>query len=263
MKSRLTSFAALAGLTLGAALSLSATAATLADIESNKSINIGVQTDYPPYGYIDASMKPQGSDVATAELIAKKLGVKLNLVTLTSPNRIPSLQSGKVDLVIASMGKNPEREKVVDFSISYAPFYSGLYANKSMALKSFAELDGKTVAVTRGSLQDDALSKVAPSGARIQRFEDDTATVASFVTGQNQVLATSASVAGVAMQRNPKLGAEYKVLLTDVPCFIGVGKGNTALLNKVNVILREAKADGTLNAISEKYLGRPLGNLPE
>ena len=48
-----------------------------------------------------------------------------------------------------------------------------------------------------------------------------------------------------------------------MPCFIGVAKGNTALLDQVNVILRTAKADGTLNAISEKYLGRPLGNLPE
>ena len=65
------------------------------------------------------------------------------------------------------------------------------------------------------------------------------------------------------MQRNPKLDTEYKLLLTDVPCFIGVAKGNKELLDQVNVILRTAKADGSLNAISQKYLGRPLGNLPE
>ncbi len=240
-----------------------ASAETLADIEAHKSINIGVQTDYPPYGYVNAEMKPQGSDIATAELIASKLGVKLNLVTLTSPSRIPALQSGKVDLVIAAMGKNPEREKVVDFTISYAPFYSGIYAAKSLTIKSFADLSGKTLAVTRGSIQDNALDKVAPQGATVRRFDDDTSTVAAFVTGQTQALATSASVAGVTMTKNPQLNAEYKILLTDIPCFIGVAKGNTALLDKVNVILRAAKADGTLNSISEKYLGRPLGNLPE
>lgn len=262
MKFSLAWTAALAGAFL-AATAPQASAASLAQIESQRSINIGVQTDYPPYGYIDTSMKPQGSDVATAELIARKLGVKLNLVTVTSPNRIPSLQSGKVDLVIASLGKNPEREKVIDFTISYAPFYSGLYAAKSLGITSFADLAGKSVAITRGSIQDNALDRVAPAGARVQRFEDDTATVAAFVTGQSQVLATSASVAGVTMSRNPRLDAEYKVLLTDIPCYIGVGKGNTELLGKVNAILHEAKADGTLNAISQKYLGRPLGDLPE
>lgn len=257
--------ASITGLSLAAlaAFATPVSAASLAHIESTKTINIGVQTDYPPYGYVDASMKPQGSDIATAELIAQKMGVKLNIISVTSPARIPALQTGKVDLIIASMGKNPEREKVVDFSISYAPFYSGLYAKQSLQLKDYADLAGKSVAVTRGSLQDDALTLKAPANANIKRFEDDTATIASFITGQSQVLAHSAAVASVVTTRNPKLGMEYKLLLTDVPCFIGVNKGNTELLNKVNTILREAKANGTLNAISQKHLGRPLGDLPE
>lgn len=254
---------AVLGFALGAVFAGSATAATLAEIQQKKVINIGIQTDYPPYGYIDASMKPQGSDVATAELIAQKLGVKLNIVTVTAPARIPALQSGKVDLIVSSLGKNAEREKVIDFSISYAPFFSGLYASKDVEIKGFDDLKGKSISVTRGSLQDDAISKLAPATAEIKRFEDDTATVASFLTGQSQVLASSAAVAAVSMQRNPKRNAEYKLLLTDVTCYVGVGKGNTALLEQVNTILRAAKADGALNAISEKYLGRPLGNLAD
>ena len=134
---------------------------------------------------------------------------------------------------------------------------------KGLTIHQFSDLAGKSVAVTRGSLQDDALTKLAPAGTQIKRFEDDTATIASFVTGQSQVLAHSAAVAGLTMQRNPKLDTEYKLLLTDVPCFIGVAKGNKELLDQVNAILRTAKADGSLNAISQKYLGRPLGNLPE
>ncbi len=254
---------ALSAALLGAAIGQTASAATLAEIEAHKSINIGVQTDYPPYGYIGSTMRPEGLDIDTAELIAQKLGVKLNIVQLTSPARIPALQSGKVDLVIAAMGKNPEREKVVDFSIAYAPFYSGLYAAKSLPVKSFADTAGKTVAVTRGSIQDNALDKVLPKGATVHRYEDDTSTVQSFVSGQNQILATSASVAGVAMKKNPQLNAEYKVLLTSIPCYIGVGKGNKELLAKVDDILRAAKTDGTLNGFSMKYLGLPLGNLPE
>lgn len=263
MRISLSRRAVVTSLALGAVFAGSASAATLAEIQQKKVINVGIQTDYPPYGYIDANMQPQGSDVATAKLIAEKMGVKLNIVTVTSPARIPALQTGKVDLIISSMGKTAEREKVVDFSISYAPFFSGLYAAKGVNIKSFADLKGMTVAVTRGSLQDDAISKLAPPEATIKRFEDDTATIASFVTGQSKVLAHSAAVAAVTMQRNPKLDMEYKVLLTDVTCYIGLAKGNKELLDKVNEILRAAKADGSLNAISEKYLGRPLGNLPE
>ena len=210
--------AAVVGLVLGSVLAGGASAATLAEIQKKKVINIGIQTDYPPYGYMDANMQPDGSDVATAKLIAEKMGVKLNIVNVTSPARIPALQTGKVDLIIASMGKTPEREKVVDFSISYAPFFSGLYAAKGVNIKSFADTKGLTIAVTRGSLQDDAITKLAPSEANIKRFEDDTATIASFVTGQSKVLAHSAAVAAVTMQRNPKLDMEYKVLLTDVTC---------------------------------------------
>ncbi len=260
--SRRTTLTTMAAWGLGA-LATAAHAAPLSEIQARKTLNVGIQTDYPPYGFIDASLKPQGSDVATAELIAKQMGVKLNIVTVTSPARIPALQAGKVDLIISSMGKNPEREKVVDFSISYAPFFSGIYAAKGLTIHQFSDLAGKSVAVTRGSLQDDALTKLAPAGTQIKRFEDDTATIASFVTGQSQVLAHSAAVAGLTMQRNPKLDTEYKLLLTDVPCFIGVAKGNKELLDQVNAILRTAKADGSLNAISQKYLGRPLGNLPE
>jgi polar amino acid transport system substrate-binding protein len=263
MRTSLPRLAAATTMAFAALASTTSNAGTLAEVQQRKVVNIGIQTDYPPYGYIDASMQPQGSDVATAKLIAEKMGVKLNIVTVTSPARIPSLQAGKVDMIIASMGKTPEREKVVDFSISYAPFFSGLYAAKSLNVKSFADLKGKTVTVTRGSLQDDAITKLAPPEASIKRFEDDTATIASFVTGQSQVLAHSAAVAAVTMQRNPKLDMEYKVLLTDVTCYIGFAKGNKELLDKVNEILRAAKADGSLNAISEKYLGRPLGNLAE
>ena len=252
---------ALLGLACGALVGGTVSAATLEEIQQKKAINIGIQTDFPPYGYIDSSLQPQGSDVATARLIAEKLGVKLNIVTLTAPARIPALQAGKVDLVVSSLGKNAEREKVIDFSISYAPFFSGLYAAKGLVIQEFAQLAGQKIAVTRGSLQDDAITKMAPAGATIQRFEDDTATIAAFVTGQVQVLAASAAVAAVALQRHPKLDAEYKLLLTDVTCYVGVAKNNPALLAQVNTILRAAKADGTLDAISQKYLGRPLGNL--
>jgi polar amino acid transport system substrate-binding protein len=60
-------------------------------------------------------------------LIAKDLGVKLEVLPVSSANRIPYLQTKKADLVISSLGKNPEREKVIDFTAAYAPFFSGVF----------------------------------------------------------------------------------------------------------------------------------------
>ncbi|MDM0053860.1 transporter substrate-binding domain-containing protein [Variovorax sp. J22R115] len=227
-----------------------------------KTIKIAVPTDYPPYGSVDKTMTPQGLDVEMAQLIASKLGVKVELVPVTSANRIPYLQTRKADLVISTLGKNAEREKVIDFSAAYAPFFQAVYASKNLAIKSFADMGGKSVAVTRGAMEDQELAKVAPSNVDYKRFEDNNATIAAFVAGQTQTIATSAAVAGDMMQKNPQLGAEYKLLLKDSPCFIGIAKGEDALKTKINDIIAGAKKDGTLDAMAKKWLGRPAGDLP-
>ncbi|MDM0022582.1 transporter substrate-binding domain-containing protein [Variovorax saccharolyticus] len=234
----------------------------LDNVMKAKLIKIAVPTDYPPYGSVDKTMTPQGLDVEMAQLIASKLGVKVELVPVTSANRIPYLQTRKADLVISTLGKNAEREKVIDFSAAYAPFFQAVYAAKSANIKSFADMGGKTVAVTRGAMEDQELAKVAPASLEYKRFEDNNATIAAFVAGQTQTLATSAAVAGDMMQKNPQLGAEYKLLLKDSPCFIGIAKGEDPLKAKVNEIIANAKKDGTLDTMAKKWLGRPAGDLP-
>ena len=250
----------LAGLSL---LALSAQAQTALDtITKSKTIKIAVPTDYPPYGFVGPDMAPQGLDVAVAQLIAAKLGVKAELVPVTSANRIAYLQTKKADLVISTLGKNPDREKVINFSAAYAPFFQAVFAAKSLPIKSWADLGGKTVAVTRGAMEDQELAKVAPATLEYKRFEDNNATIAAFAAGQTQLLATSAAVAGNLMQRNPGLNTEYKLLLKDSPCYVGVAKGEDALLAKVNAIIAAAKAAGELEALSKKWLGRSTGDLP-
>jgi polar amino acid transport system substrate-binding protein len=191
------------------------------------------------------------------------MGVKIELMPVTSANRIAYLQTKKADLVISTLGKNPEREKVIDFTSAYSPFFQAIYGAKTLNIKSMNDLAGKTVAVTRGAIEDQELTKVAPAGADLKRFEDNNATVSAYVSGQTQLLATGASVAGVMMQKNPQLGAEYKLLLKDSPNFIGVGKGEDALRTKVNAIIAEAKKSGDIDKMAQKWLGRPAGQLPE
>jgi polar amino acid transport system substrate-binding protein len=132
-----------------------------------------------------------------------------------------------------------------------------------VAVKVAADLAGKTVAVTRGAIEDLELSKIAPASADIKRFEDNNATVAAFVSGQVQVLATGAQVAGNMMARNPNLNVEYKFVLKDSPNYIGVGKGEDKLRLKVNEIIAGAKASGDIEKLAQRWLGRPAGELPQ
>jgi polar amino acid transport system substrate-binding protein len=235
----------------------------LDDVMKAKLIKIAVPTDFPPYGFVGTDMLPQGLDVDMAGYIAAKLGVKVELVPVTSANRIPYLQTRKADLVISTLGKNPERAKVIDFTAAYSPFFQAVFAPKATVITSFADLAGKTVGVTRGAIEDQELTKVAPASADIKRFEDNNATVSAFVSGQVQLIATGASVAGNMMARNPQLNAEYKLLLKDSPNFIGVAKGEDALRLKVNEIIASAKKSGDIDAMAKKWLGRPAGELPE
>jgi polar amino acid transport system substrate-binding protein len=251
------------GWALASLLSTAAHAQTaLDDVMAKKAITIAVPTDFPPYGFVGIDLKPQGLDVDMANYIGAKLGAKVELVPVTSANRIPYLQTKKAHLVISTLGKNPEREKVIDFTAAYSPFFQAVFAAKSLPVKSFGDLAGKTVAVTRGAIEDMEITKLAPPTADVKRFEDNNATVAAFVAGQVQAIATGASVAGNMMQRNPQLNAEYKLLIKDSPNFIGVAKGEDKLRLKVNEIIAAAKASGDIDKMAQKWLGRPAGELP-
>jgi polar amino acid transport system substrate-binding protein len=249
------------GLSVVTGLSHAQTA--LDSIQKSKLIKIAIPTDFPPYGFVGIDLQPQGLDIDMANYIAHKLNVKVELLPVTSANRIAYLQTKKADLVISTLGKNPEREKVIDFTSAYSPFFQAVFAPKALNIKSFNDLAGKSVGVTRGAMEDQELTKVAPSGLDIKRFEDNNATVSAFVAGQTQLIATGASVAANMMQRNPQLGAEYKLLLKDSPNFIGIAKGEDALRLKVNTIIAEAKKSGDIEKMAQKWLGRAAGNLPE
>ena len=249
--------AALTALSL-AAPQIAAAADALAEIEKSGTIRVAVPQDFPPFGSVGPDMTPQGYDIDVAKLIAEKIGVELELVPVTSANRIPYLQTQKVDLVISSLGKNPEREAVIDFSAPYAPFFNGIFAPADVTITSVTDLSGKVVGVTRGAVEDLELTKVAPSDVTIKRYEDNNGTISAFLSGQVEAVATGNVVAAAILERNPPKRPELKFLIKNSPCYIGLNKNEPALLAKVDGIIAAAKADGTLNAIAEKWLKASL-----
>ncbi|WP_346893831.1 transporter substrate-binding domain-containing protein [uncultured Roseibium sp.] len=256
-----------AKLFIGGALALTAMFATpanaeLSDILSSGKVKIAVPENFVPFGSLGAEGEYEGYDVDVAKMIAEDLGVELELVPVTSKQRIPFLETNKVDLVVATLGANPERAKSIWFSSAYAPFYSGAFAKPDVDVSSMADLAGKKVAVTGGTLEDLAITKSAPKDAEIIRFGDNAATIAAYVSGQADVIVTGNMIALGISKEHPDFGLKTKFIIANSPCFIGIKTGNIDLLQWVNVFVLQKKLNGKLNELSEKWLQTPLPPLP-
>ena len=135
-----------------------AAADQLAEIKQKGTLVVGVKTDYPPWGMRDASGNIVGMEPDMAADVAKRLGVKLELVSVVSSNRMQFLQQGKIDLMIATMSDTPERRKVVG-TVDPVYYASGvaILANNKAAIKSAADLKGKPVCALQGAFYNNDL----------------------------------------------------------------------------------------------------------
>jgi len=242
-----------------ATFSVSTQANTLEDIQKRGEIRIATDMSIPPSGMLDASMKPVGSDVETAELLAKDWGLKLKFIETTGPTRIPNLQTGKADIVISTLSVTPQRAEVIDFTRPYAGLRSVIAAPAATKLNDWSDLKGRSVTVTRGTTQDSMLSKEAQkNGFSIQRYDDDATLVTAAVSGQAQAVATSATLVNQIKRQNPKLDFEPKLTLTVFDLAIGLKKDQPELKEKLNEWIETNLKNGKLNAIYEKYHGEPI-----
>jgi polar amino acid transport system substrate-binding protein len=249
------------GLSLATALIVgnvaSVQADVLEDITKAGIIKIGIFEDFPPFASLGSSMKIEGYDVETAEKLAQALGVKAELVGITGQNRIPYLTEGKVDLLL-SIGFSEERAQVVDFTDAYAPYYIAVMGPRELDVKDAAGLAGKTIAVNRGTLEDTEVTKVAPSGADIQRYNDYNGVISAFLSGQAQLMVVGNDVGATILAKNPAIEPTEKFQLLSSPSNMAVKKGEAALLEKVNGALIAMKADGSLNEMAKEWLKQPL-----
>ena len=232
----------------------------LDDIMAAKKIRISTDLAIPPSGMVDSAMKPVGSDVETAQLLAKDWGLELEFIQTTGATRIPNLQTNKADIVISTLSVTPERAKVIDFSAPYAALQSVVGGLKTLDVKSWDDLKGKTIAVSRGTTQDTALTNKAKEGGgfNVARYDDDATMVTAAVSGQADFVATSATIVNQIGVKNPARPFDPKVLITTFDLGIGVKKGEPRLVAKLNEWIAANLKNGKLNEIYKKYHGTDL-----
>jgi polar amino acid transport system substrate-binding protein len=239
-------------------LAQAANADALDDIKKSGKIRIAVDLGVPPYGMTDDKMQATGSDIETAKLLAADWGLQFEHVPTTGAARIPSLQTGKADLVISTLSITPERAKVIDFSKGYAVLRTVIAAPKNITLKSMADLDGKTVGTVRGTTHDTQLTKEGPKGMKLVRYEDDATEAQAFLSGQVDIFSTAELLVAPIDKKNPARQVEVKFVLDTFKLAIGVKKDEKRLLEEVDRWIATNLKNGKLDAIYKKYHGNGL-----
>lgn len=249
----------------GAALltsSLGASAQTTAEIVKRGKVRIGVLIGSPPMGMVDSTGNPVGYDVDTANLLAKYMGVPVELTPLTPPARIPALQAGKVDFLVSTLAPTPQRALTVDFTQPYNAFQMAVVGKKSTTLKSLDDLKNKSVGVNRGSSQESALQRLTIPGIKITRFEDDSTVLQALISGQIESAAMPDTVMKDYLKTRSDADVESKFIFFSQPNSIAVRKGSDELRLWLNDTIYFMKVSGELDEIARKWTGSGLPNMP-
>jgi len=247
---------AMVGVLCGAALA----ADTLAAVKKSGVLVAGVKDSLPPFGSVDPNTKEfVGYDIDFVKYIAKKLGVKVEYKPVSSANRMPMLMEGRIDLIAATMTKNPERAKQIDFSYTY--FLTGQkFLTRKGTVKGLKDLEGQKIGTTKGSTSEQNVKKAVPS-ATILSFDDYPQGVLALQQGKVIAETTDESIlAGQLgkLQKNPATKGKFEIpdiQISTEPYGLGMRKGDTNFEKFVNATLLEMEKNGEAKKIFERWFG--------
>ena len=226
-------------------------AAELTTVAAGK-LTMSTNAAFPPYEMTADDGSFEGIDIEVAAAIADKLGLELQIDDMDFDAALLATQSGKSDMVMAGVTVTDERQKVMDFSDTYAEGIQSVIVPEDSDIASVDDLAGKTIGTQRGTTgyiycTDDF------GEDSVVAYDDGLTAVQALNNGQVDAVVIDNAPAKEFVAANTGL----KILDTayaQEDYAIGVAKGNTALLDAINGALKELQADGTLQSIVDKYI---------
>ena len=227
----------------------------LADIKARGTLVCGVFGDLVPLGFEDPVTRTLvGFDVDVCKGIADSLHVRLDLKTLTVAARVPSLQTDRVDVVVAAMGYTPERAKQIAFSAAYIQVPIPVLVPSDSGINSFADLRGKKVSAIRASTPE-LFARAKLPESEIVTFDDGPLVFLALQQHKVQAMAiTQGAAIGFRNRSEGKIRFLSEVLHWEPDC-IGVKLGEPALLDAVNAGLEGMEKTGQAQAIWDRWFG--------
>ncbi|MHB9094798.1 MAG: transporter substrate-binding domain-containing protein [Eubacteriales bacterium] len=233
------------------------TPSALDAIKAKGKLVIGVKGDFAPYGFVDESGKSAGFEVDMAHRLAKDLfgdPEKIELVIVTGTNRIPNLQSGKIDIILATLGITAERAKQVDYSKPY--FKSGvqLLVPKDSTIKDIQDLKGKQVITITGTTGDAGLQKLVPE-AKLLKLTTTSEALQALKDKRGVAFAQDNTLVYVLAKQNP----EFKVVgqpFNETEWGLAVRKGETDVVDWINKNLDQWQQEDYYYELFNKWIAK-------
>ena len=229
----------------------SGAAAELTTVEAGK-LTMATNAAFPPYEMTTDTGAFEGIDVDTAQAIAEKLGLELQIDDMDFDAALLSVQQGKADIVMAGVTVTDERKAVMDFSDSYATGIQSIIVPEGSDIATPDDLAGKKIGTQRGTTGYIYCSDDFGDDA-VVAYDDGLSAVQAMNNGQVDAVVIDNAPATEYVAANPGL-VILETSYAEEDYAIGMAKGNTALEDAVNTALEELKADGTLQSIVDKYI---------
>jgi polar amino acid transport system substrate-binding protein len=229
---------------------------TLNQVIKRNKLVVGMEVKFFPFEYADTQGKPTGFDVDIATLMAKELGVEIEIKDMEFSGLIPALQGGKIDMIISGMTRTLARAKTVTFSSPY--FETGLCAliskKKAPDITDVNQLNapGRIIAVKLGTTGDIVTSKMFPK-AQVNRFKEETACVMEVVAGRADAFLYDQLSIGKHHKQNPDTTTAILKPFTYEPYAIAIRSGDFDFSKWTDLFLETIKADGRHQELYKKY----------
>ncbi len=216
---------------------------------------VGMELSYPPFEMSDQNNEPTGVSVDLAKALAESLGRPLRIENIAFAGLIPSLQTGKIDLIISSMTATEERAQSIAFSDPYLDTGLCLLVSKDSDIASIDDLDqpGKAVAVKQGTTGHlYAMDEI--ENAKVLALEKESSAVLEVVQGKADAFIYDQMSTFRNWRRNPEATRPLLVPFKKESWAIGLRKDEPELLAQVNAFLASFRADGGFDTLGNRYL---------
>ncbi|MDR5818730.1 MULTISPECIES: transporter substrate-binding domain-containing protein [unclassified Caballeronia] len=234
--------------------SAAAPASTLQAVLQRGTLRVGDCLTFAPFGFYDKDGNPDGYDVDLAKELAKQMGVKLEVVNTTSANRIPNLQTAKVDVVFCNFTRNLERAKVVEFTSPYVVASEAMLVKKRSGIQSAKDMSGRTIATVKGSTNGDEVRSMGIP-VKIQEYDSSQAAILAVKQGQADAMIEDNNFLAYQAKLDPELAVTNEALVPLEYNAFGVKAGDQAWLNYLNLFLFNINASKLNAQLYKKWFG--------
>jgi polar amino acid transport system substrate-binding protein len=223
--------------------------------DSTKALRVGMELSYPPFEMTDAQGAPTGISVEIAQALGKYLGRPVEIVNIPFDGLIPSLRTGKIDLILSSMTATDERRKTIDFSEPYLTTGLCLLVSARSSVQKFEDLDepGRTVVVKQGTTGHLFATKELRK-AKVRVLDQETSCVLEVAQGRAEVFIYDQMSVYSNWKKNEGTTRPILKPFREEHWAVGIRKGNDELRRQVNDFLRVFAGEGGFEKLGDKYL---------